>query len=73
MTIQRVSIGDQFIDTMHRKTKRVSTVVDFIEKKSLVTGEVVGYDVVAEHNFMGQTLKTKCCSTTVLRNRINNS
>ena len=70
MTIKNVTIGDKFINTTDRKTKRVSMVMDFIEKKSLVSGEVVGYDVVCEKDYMGQKLKSICCFTTVLRNKI---
>lgn len=65
VTIDGVSIGDQFIDTCHRKSKIVSTVVDFIERKSVVTGEIIGYEVVAEHRFMGQLIKSKALITTV--------
>lgn len=70
LTIKNVSIGDRFIDTCHRKSKRVSTVVDFIEKKSLLTGEILGHEVVASHEFMGQTLKTYPPFTTVVRYRV---
>ena len=38
MTIKNVAIGDKFINTTDRKTKRVSTVIDFIERKSVVSG-----------------------------------
>lgn len=70
MTLRNVTIGDKFINTTHKKSKRVSTVVDFIEHKSMVTGEVLNHEVVAEHNFMGQILRNTCAFTTVLRNKV---
>lgn len=70
MTIKNVTIGDKFINTTDRKSKRVSTVVDFIETKSVLTGETLGYEVVCEKDYMGQVLKSKCSFTTVLRNKI---
>lgn len=70
MKIKGVKIGDKFINPIHRKSKRVSTVVDFIEKKSMITGKVFDYEVVAQHTFMGQTLTTYPAFTTVLRNKI---
>tara|TARA_R110002020_G_scaffold4845_1_gene20887 strand:+ start:437 stop:652 length:216 start_codon:yes stop_codon:yes gene_type:complete len=71
MTIRNVTIGDKFINTTHRKSKRVSTVVDFIETRSVLTGEVLDYEVVSEHEFMGQTLRATCSFNTVLRNKVN--
>jgi len=70
MTIKNVTIGDKFINTTDRKSKRVSTVIDFIQTKSVLTGETFGYEVVCEKDFMGQKLKSTCCFTTVLRNRV---
>ena len=72
MEIRKVKIGDKFISNEHRKSKRVSTVVDFIAKKSMVTGKIFDYEVVAEYEFMGQTLTIYPSFTTVLRNKINN-
>jgi len=69
MTIKNVTIGDQFINTTDRKSKRVSTVIDFIETKSVLTGEILGYEVVCEKDYMGQKLKSTCSFTTVLRNK----
>lgn len=69
-TIKNVTIGDKFISTTHRKSKRVSTVVDFIERKSMVTGKVIDYECVSSHEFMGQTLTGTVSFTTVLRNRL---
>ncbi len=71
MTIKNVTIGDKFIDTMHRKSKRVSTVIDFAETRSMTTGEVLGVTVIAEHEFMGQSLKSNPAFSTVVMNRIN--
>ncbi len=70
MTVRNVTIGDKFIASEHRKSKRVSTVVDFVETKSMLTGETIMIEVVAEHEFMGQTIKTVSPFTTVLRNKI---
>ena len=70
MTIKNVTIGDKFINTTDRKSKRVSTVIDFIETKSVLSGKTLGYEVVCEKDYMGQKLKSTCCITTVLRNRI---
>jgi len=71
ITIDGVTIGDRFIDTCHRKTKLVSTVIDFIERRSLVSGEVIGHEVVATHEFMGQTIKKTVLITTVLIGKLN--
>jgi len=70
MTVSGVSIGDKFIDTIHRKSKRVSTVVDFLETTSLTTGEHISFAVVAEHEFMGQIMKTYPAFSTVVINRL---
>jgi len=71
MTIKNVTIGDQFINTTHRKSKRVSTVVDFIERRSFVTGKLISYEIVSQHEFMGQTMKGTCPFATVVMNRVN--
>ncbi len=70
MTIKNVTIGDKFISPSNRKSKRVSTVIDFLETKSMTTGETLKIEVIAEHDFMGQKLKTTCTAATVLRNKI---
>ena len=70
MTIKNVTIGDKFINPSNKKSKRVSTVIDFLETKSLLTGEVTGIEIVAEHDFLGQKIKTTCAASTVVRNRI---
>ena len=70
MTIKNVTLGDRFIDTSNRKSKRVSTVVDFIEKKSLVTGEIVDYECIAQHEFLGQVIRFKTCFVTVGINKV---
>lgn len=71
MTLKNVTIGDKFINPTNRKSKRVSTVVDFLETKSVTTGEIVTIEIVAEHDFLGQKIKTVCSPTTVLINKIN--
>lgn len=70
VTIKNVTIGDRFINTMHRKSKRISTVIDFLEVRSLTTGEIIRHECIASHEFMGQTLKTDVSFTTVLINKI---
>ena len=70
MKIKGVTIGDRFINTTDRKSQRVSTVIDFIETKSVLTGESLGYEVVSEKDFMGQKLKSTCSFTAVLRNKV---
>jgi hypothetical protein len=71
MTIRNVTIGDKFIDTCHRKCKRVSIVIDFIERKSLVKGDVIDYECVASHEFMGQTVTKTVPFATVVINKVN--
>jgi len=70
MTIRNVTIGDQFINTTDRKSKRVSTVIDFLETKSVLTGEVLKTEVVCVKDYIGQELKSIVSFTTVLRNRV---
>lgn len=70
MKIKGVSIGDKFINSMHRKNKIISTVVDFVEKRSFLTGEILGYDIVSEHIFLGQKMKGTAAFSTVLMNKI---
>jgi len=70
MTIRNVTIGDRFIDTCNRKSKRVSTVIDFAETRSMTTGEVLNITIVAQHEFMGQKLTTNPAFTTVLMNKV---
>jgi hypothetical protein len=70
MTIRNVTIGDKFIDTKYRQSKRVSEVTDFIERRSMKTGEVIDYECVASHEFMGQILTCTVPFATVARNRV---
>ena len=70
MTLKGVKIGDRFIDNKDRKSKRSSTVVDFIERKSILTGKVFDYEVWAEKDFIGQKIKFQTSFTTVIRNKI---
>lgn len=71
LTIRNVTIGDRFIDTCNRKSKRVSTVVDFAETRSMTTGEVISVAVIAQHDFMGQTMTTNPAFATVVMNKVN--
>jgi len=70
MTIRNVTIGDRFIDTCNRKSKRVSTVIDFVETRSMTTGKVVKVEIVAQHEFMGQIMTTSPAFTTVVMNKV---
>lgn len=66
MTIRNVTIGDKF------KTGKniVSEVVDFLEQKSIVSGEIIGYVCIAKgvDTFSVNTFEVPF--TTVLRNKI---
>ena len=44
MTIKGVTIGDKFKNGKHL----IAEVVDFYEKKSLVTNEIIGYECIAK-------------------------
>lgn len=70
MTIKNVNLGDMFIDPRNRKSKRISTVTGFVERKNMVTGEVVGYECWASHEFMGQTIRFEVAFATVLINKV---
>lgn len=70
MTIKNVTIGDKFINTTDRKSKRVSIVIDFIETKSVLTGETLRYEVLSEKDYMGQKLQSICSFTTVVMNKV---
>lgn len=70
MEYRGVKIGDKFINTTDRKSKRLSTVIDFSEKKSMLTGETIEILCIAEKEFMGQTLRFEVVPVTVLRNKI---
>lgn len=70
MTIKNVTIGDKFVAAEHSRIKRVSTVVDFIEKKSVTTGEIVGYECIAEHILLGQVIRFVTPFSTVGRNKV---
>jgi len=49
------NIGQQFIRQQH-KHKHLETIVDILETKSTVTGEIVSRRYVSTHNFMGQVV-----------------
>jgi hypothetical protein len=68
MTIRNVTIGDQFITP--GKAKRVETVVSFIERKNLQTGEIIGHECWASHEFMGQEISREVPFVHVQRYRI---
>lgn len=66
MTIRNVTIGDRF------KTGKniVSEVVDFYEKKSMVTGEVIGHICIAKGVNTFSTNTFDVPFSTVLINKI---
>lgn len=68
MTIKGVTIGDKFISP--GKAKRVETVTYFIERKNMITGEVVGYECWASHEFMGQTMNREIPFNHAIRYRV---
>lgn len=66
MTIRNVTIGDKFRTGKHT----VSEVVDFVEKKSLTTGQVVGHLCIVRGVDTFSTNTYEVPFTTVLRNRL---
>ena len=76
MTIKNVTIGDKFIASNDTRSRRISSVVDFCQYVSLITGENTGDIIcVAEKEFMGKKERFETAFATVVRNRIkqNNS
>ena len=71
MEINGVKIGDQFMHSPTGKYKKESVVIDFIERRSLATGEVIGYECIAQHEFLGQMVTKTVPFATVLRNKFN--
>src|ERR1044072_2907535 len=69
-TYKNVSIGDKFVAMKDSRSKRVSTVIDFIERRSVTTGKVIDYECVAKQEFLGQTIVFETPFATVVRNRI---
>lgn len=66
LTIKNVSIGDRFkYDNQH-----ISEVVDFIEQKSMITGEIVGYVCLAIGVGTLATNTFETAFATVVRNRV---
>ena len=70
IVINNVKIGDKFLDPRNRKNKAVSTVIDIVERKSLATGQIAGYECWAAHDFMGQNIRSEVAFSTVLRYRV---
>lgn len=70
MTIKGVTIGDRFIHHNDKKSKRISTVISFSEKKNMLTGETIEILCICEKEFMGQKLHFEVVPVTVLRNKI---
>lgn len=68
MEIKGVNIGDQFM--VPGKAKKLETVTCFIERKNMLTGEVIGCECWASHEFLGQIITREVPFTTVLIHRI---
>ncbi len=65
MEIRNVKIGQEFL-----KGKVKCTVVDFIEEKSMVTGNVIGFKCMAKANSLSTNV-FEIPFSTVIRNTIN--
>jgi hypothetical protein len=65
ITIKGVSIGDKFKNGKHL----IAEVVDFHEKRSLSTNEIVGYACIAKSTGLASN-KFEVLFTTVLRNKV---
>jgi len=70
MTLRGVTIGDKFISSTHRKSKRVSTVVRFTREVCFDTGEVLKERCYSTHEFLGVTMTTEVPFSSVLRNKV---
>ena len=70
LVIKGVRIGDKFISPSHQKFKRISTVTDILEVKSMKTGNVIRHEAIATHTFLGQELSGEVAFSTVVRYRI---
>ena len=67
-----VKIGDKFIPPQNRQSKRVCTVIDFYETKSMKTGEVIRHECIYESEILGQKIVNIVPFATVMRNKIDN-
>lgn len=65
-TINGVTIGDKFKEGRHNKAE----VVDILEKRSLKTGEIVGYECLARMITGMATNTYPVPFSTVVRNRL---
>ena len=61
---QTIKVGTKFISGSKRKSKTVSTVVDFVQVIGL-KGEIYKSYYICEHEFMGQTVRTEEVDTTI--------
>ena len=52
-------IGTKFIRRSNRKHKLVETVTDYLETRSVVTGDLISSRYVATHEFCGQTVSDR--------------
>jgi len=71
--INGVYLGDMFEAPEDRKRRVISTVVDFVERKSVVTGKTIDYECWAEYEFMGKKCQRQVSFATVVRYRVANT
>jgi hypothetical protein len=71
--INGVSLGDMFVAPEDNKAKRISTVVDFVERKSVVTGKTIDFECWAEYEFMGKKCQRQVAFATAVRYRVANT
>lgn len=59
-------VGTKFISRSGRKNQQVQTVIDCLETRSTITGELYSTRYVTTHEFCGQTVKDyDVCATTI--------
>ena len=69
MEIQGVSVGDKFTKRKDLN-KRIYTVIDIYEVRSLMSEKHIKYICVAEYEFMGQLIKFEVPFPTVVLNKV---
>ena len=52
-------IGTKFIRRSNRKNKLVETVTDYLETRSVITGDLIKSRYVATHEFCGQIISDR--------------
>ena len=64
-----VTIGDRFIPKDNNKRKDIYTVID-IYTITNSKKEIVGYEFIAEHDYLGQKIISKHPASSIIRTRI---